>query len=103
MADGTVTKKPFWKIGIYVQSNNSSKGKEVVSNIWSSRTSIMRFNKFLFYGGSSEIKDSNTCAPKSRSYWKCSKYVAATKPYKNKLVTLNAASFYVSISPRLPV
>ena len=38
----------------------------------------------------------------SRSYWKCTKYVATSKHYKDKLVILNVARFYVSVSPRLP-
>ena len=38
----------------------------------------------------------------SRSHCKCTKYVAASKLYKNKLVIPNGASFYVSMSPRLP-
>ena len=33
---------------------------------------------------------------------KCTKHVAASKLYKNKLVILSGASFYVSMSPRLP-
>ena len=38
----------------------------------------------------------------SCSHWKCTKHVAASKFYKNKLVILNAATFYVSIPLRLP-
>ena len=37
----------------------------------------------------------------SPSHWKCTKHVAALKLYKNKLAILNAASFYVSMSPKL--
>ena len=33
---------------------------------------------------------------------KCTKHAAASKLYKNKLVILSGASFYVSMSPRLP-
>ena len=33
---------------------------------------------------------------------KCTKHVAASKIYKNKLVILSGSSFYVSMSPRLP-
>ena len=33
---------------------------------------------------------------------KCTKHVAASNLYKNELVILNEASFYVSMSPRLP-
>ena len=32
----------------------------------------------------------------------CTKHVAASKLYKNKLVLLSGAIFYVSTSPRLP-
>ena len=33
---------------------------------------------------------------------KCAKHVVASKLYKSKLVILHGASFYVSMSPRLP-
>ena len=33
---------------------------------------------------------------------KCTRHVAASKLHKNKLVILSGASFYVSMSPRLP-
>ena len=33
---------------------------------------------------------------------KCPKHAATSKLCKNKLVILNGASFYVSMSPRLP-
>ena len=39
----------------------------------------------------------------SRSHWKCTKHAAASKLYNNELVILNAASFYVSMSSRLPL
>ena len=39
---------------------------------------------------------------KSHSHWKCTKHVAASKLHKNKLIILNAASFCVSVSLRLP-
>ena len=50
-----------------------------------------------------EITDSDLSSPTilSRSHWNCTKHVAALKLYKNKLVILNAAIFYVSMSPRL--
>ena len=38
----------------------------------------------------------------SRSHWKCTEHVAASKLYKNELVILNAASFYVIMSPIVP-
>ena len=38
-----------------------------------------------------------------RSHWKSTKHVAASKLYNNKLAILNAASFCVSMSPRLPL
>ena len=38
----------------------------------------------------------------TRSHWKCTKHVTASQLYKNDLVILNVASFYVSMSSRLP-